>query len=97
MLSRSGFSSKAGKGLGLGWLTSGGLDEEIGDEPTCDWVSGAEECNRCASDSSSKDCCVSVESKVRSAGSARRTGGGDHVIVRISTKTEKEFVLKDED
>ena len=41
MVSRSGSSGKTGKGLGLGWATSGGLDGEIGAESTRDWVSVA--------------------------------------------------------
>ena len=80
MVSRSGFSGKAGKGLGSGWLTSGGLDGEIGAELTCDWVSGAEDCNRCASDSSGKDCWVSAESEIPSTGLGWRAGGRDHVM-----------------
>ena len=51
MVSRSRSSGKAGNSLGSVWVTSGGLDVEIGMESTRDWVSGAEDCNRCASDS----------------------------------------------
>ena len=75
MVSRSGFSGKAGKGLRSAWVTSGGLDREIGAEFARDWVSGGEDCNRCASDSSGEDCSVSAESEVPSIGSGRRVGG----------------------
>ena len=61
MVSRSGFSGKAGKGLGSGWVTLGGLHGEIGAESTRNLVSGAKDCNPCASDSSSEDCSVSAE------------------------------------
>ena len=57
MVSRSGSSGKVGKGLGSSWVTSGGLDGEVGAESTRNWVSGREDCNRCASDSSGEDCC----------------------------------------
>ena len=66
MMSRSGFSGKAGKGLGSGWLTSRGLDGEIGVESTRDLVSGAEDCNWCAFDGYGEYYCVTAESKVPS-------------------------------
>ena len=80
MVSRSGSSGKAGKGLGLGWATSGGLDGEIGAESTRKRVSGGENCNRCASDSSGEECSVSAESEVPLTGEGRRASGRDRVI-----------------
>ena len=53
-------SGKVGKGLGLGWVTSGELDGEVGAESTRDWVSGGKDCNGCAFDSSGEDCSVST-------------------------------------
>ena len=45
MVSNSGSSGKTGKGLGSGWVTSGGLGGEVGVESTRDRVSGGEDCN----------------------------------------------------
>ena len=73
-------SGNSGKELCSGWLTSGGLDGEIGSEPTCDKVSCAGDCKWCASDSSGEDCWVSAESEVPSTGSGRRAGGRDRVM-----------------
>ena len=80
MVSRSGSSGKVGKGLGSSWVTSGGLDGEVGAESTRNWVSGREDCNRCASDSSGEDCSMSAESEVPSTGSRQRTGGRDRMV-----------------
>ena len=69
MVLRSGSSGKPGKRLGLGWVTSRGVDGEIGAESTPEWVSGGEDCNRCASDSLCEDWLVTAESEVPSIGS----------------------------
>ena len=94
MVSRSGFSGKVRKGLGLGWLTSGGLDGETGAESTRDWVSGAEDCNQCASDGSGEDCSVSAESEVPSTGSGRRGGGRDRVMRLDAVMVAEGFILR---
>ena len=80
MVSKSGVSCNAGKGLCSGWLTSGGLEGEIGSELTCDWVSGAGECKWCGVDSFGEDCCVSVELDVPSTVSRWQDGGRDRVM-----------------
>ena len=79
-------------GPSVGWLTSGGLDGETGAESTRDWVSGAEDCNQCASDGSGEDCCVIAESEVPSIGSERRAGGRDRVM-RLGTVIAAEGCL----
>ena len=94
MVSRSGFSGKAGNGLGSGWLTSGGLDGEIGAESTRDWVSGAEDFNWGASDSSGEDYCVNPESEVPSTGSGRRGGGRDRVMRLDAVMVAEGFILR---
>ena len=55
MISKSRFSGKTGKDSGLGWVTSGGLGGRVGVESIRDRVSGGEDCNGGASDSSRKD------------------------------------------
>ena len=62
MVSKYGSSGKTGKGLGSGWVTSGGLGGGLGVESTHDRVSGGEDCNGGASDISRKDCSVTTES-----------------------------------
>ena len=79
MVSRSGYSGKTGKGLGLGWVTSGGFGGEVGVESTRDRVSGGEDCNGGASDGFWKDWSVTAESEVPSTGSERQAGGRDRV------------------
>ena len=80
MVSRSGLSGNAGKGLCSGWITSGGLGGTTRSNPTCDWVSGASNCEWCDSGGSDDDCCVSAESEVSSMGLVRRDGGQDRVM-----------------
>ena len=80
MVSNSGSSGKTGKGLGSGWVTSGGLGGGVGVESTRDRVSGGEDCNGGASISSGKDWSVTAESEVPSIGSGCRAGGRDRVV-----------------
>ena len=80
MMSSSGSFGNTGKGFGSGWLTSGGLGGGVGVESTCDRVSGGEDCNGVASDSSGRDWSVTAESEVRSTGSGRWAGGWDRVV-----------------
>ena len=80
MVSKSGSSGKTGKGLGSGWVTSGGLGGGVGVESTRDRVSGGEDCNNEASDCSGKDWSVTTESQVPSTGPGRRAGGRDRVL-----------------
>ena len=61
MVSRSGLSGNAGKGLCSGWLTSGGLRGGMGSEPTCDFREG----KWCDVSSSGEDCSVSAVVKIR--------------------------------
>ena len=71
MVSKSGSSGKTGKGLGPGWVTSGGVGGGVGVESTRDRVSSGEDCNWGASDISGKDWSVTAESEVLSTGSGR--------------------------
>ena len=80
MVSKSGSSGKTGKGLGSGWVTSGGLGGGVGVESTRDRVSGGEDCNNEAPDCSGKDWSVTAESEVPSTGSGCRAGGRDRVV-----------------
>ena len=73
-------SGNAGKEFCSGWLTSGGLEGEIGSEATSDRVSGAGECKWCDADSSGEDCYVRAKSKVPLTGLGRRDGGRDRVM-----------------
>ena len=73
-------SGNAGKEFCSGWLTSGGLEGEIGSEATSDRVSGAGECKWCGVDSFGEDCCVSVELDVPSTVSRWQDGGRDRVM-----------------
>ena len=94
MVSRSGSFGKAGKGLGSGWVTSGGLGGEVRVESTRDWVSGGEDCNRWASASSWKDWSVTAESEVPSTGSERRAGGRDRVMRLGAVMAAEGFLLR---
>ena len=80
MVLRSGSSGKPGKRLGLGWVTSRGVDGEIGAESTRKRVSGGENCNRCASDSSCEDWSETAELEVPWTGSWCRAGDLDRVV-----------------
>ena len=94
MVSRSGLSGNAGKGLCSGWLTSGGLRGGMGSEPTCDWVSGAGDCKWCDSDGSGEDCWVSAESEVPSIGSGHRAGGRDRVMRLDAVMAAEGYLLR---
>ena len=80
MVSKSGSSGKTGKGLGSGWVTSGGLGGGVGVESPRDRVSGDEDCNGGAFNSSGKDWSMTAESEVPSTGSGRRACGRDRVV-----------------
>ena len=80
MVSYSRSSGRTGKGLGSGWVTSGGLGGGFGGKSTRDRVSGGEDCTGETSDCSGKDWSVTAESEVPSTGSGRRAGGRDLVV-----------------
>ena len=94
MVSRSGFSGKAGKGFGSGWLTLGGHDVGISSEPTCDCVSCAGDCKWYASNSSCEECWVSAESEVPSTGLWRRADGRDRVMRLDVVMAVEGFLLR---
>ena len=80
MMSYCGSSSRTGKGLGSGRVTSGGLGGGFGGESTRDQVSGGEDCTGETSDFSGKYWSVTAESEVPSTGLGRRAGGQDLMV-----------------
>ena len=80
MVSYSGSSGSSGKGLGSGWVTSGGLGGGWGGESARDWVSDGEDFTGETAEGSGKDWSVTAESEVPSTGSGRRAGGRDLVL-----------------
>ena len=80
MASKSGSSGNAKNGLRSVWVTSGGFGGTTGSRPTFDWVFGAGSREGGDSTGSSNDCCVSAESEVSSACSARLDGSREHLV-----------------
>ena len=82
MVSYSGSSGSSGKGLGSGWVTSGGLGGGWGGESARDWVSDGEDFTGETAEGSGKDWSVTAESEVPSTGSRHRAGSRDLVVVK---------------
>ena len=92
-MSYSGSSGSSGKGLGSGWVTSGGLGGGWGGESARDWVSDGEDFTGETAEGSGKDWSVTAESEVPSTSSGRQVGGRDLVLREAAVTAAGGYLL----